>query len=124
MVAYLEPQRADQFNGPLDINGSILNILPIEVVEDLIQPAETEANVGIFKVDGGPADPYGSQSFTEGSCWKLRNTAVDLRNIKKFLLPGWIGLCLSQFLGLCRQVAGVGNNSFQDLLDCGVELFL
>ncbi len=84
MVAYLEPQATDQFNGVVFSNLLTFYILPVEVIKNLIQPPKTKADVGVLYVNGNPADPDGGQPFAECPSRILGDMMVDPCDLTKF----------------------------------------
>ena len=123
VIADLQPEIPEQLDRLFDGQPVGLDVPAIELVEELIQPPEAQAHVGVLEVGRHPADPHRGQPLTKRFGRVFRNPAVDPRDLGQGRLPGRVGFPVAHGFGRCRQVAGIADDPFQHLGDGRIEVF-
>ncbi len=124
VVADLQPQATEKFDGFVDSELPVLDVLAIEFVQQLVEPAQAEAHVGVFQMDGGPADPDGGQALSEGARGEFGHVLVRLGHVPQLGPFSHITGLSGQSARLARQVAGKLDDALHRFHHRRVELAL
>ena len=122
MVRKLQVEAPHQFNGLRRREGTVLDPLPIEGIEDLVKAAQADGNVVVLLIERHLADPDGLQGLVEGSGFRRGHARTQSADVPELFLSHKVTFPRRQGGNLIAQSPGVRLDAFQGQLHGPVEI--